>query len=130
MVADEARAWTVRPMDRPPDDRGTLAETPAGRQDRGSQAGGKPGDTGQPAAAARPDAPGGQGGAIRQEHADGHDGPYRRLSVVQADRTIGDTTPSGIGLKPTGEQLRDMESDKLSRADRFRKEFYRKADDI
>ena len=50
--------------------------------------------------------------------------------MAQADRSIGDTTPTGIGLKPSGEQLRDMESDKLSRADRFRQEFYRKADDI
>jgi hypothetical protein len=53
--------------------------------------------------------------------------PYGRVSVAKADRGIGDTTPTGIGLKPSGEQLRDMESDKLSPADRFRKEFYRKA---
>jgi hypothetical protein len=38
--------------------------------------------------------------------------------------------PAGIGLKPDGDQLRDMESDKLSRRDRFRKELYREAKDI
>ena len=56
--------------------------------------------------------------------------PTGRFSVVEADRTLGDTTPTGIGLKPGGEQLRDMESDKLSRAARFRREFYREAQDI
>lgn len=88
-VADEARAGTVRPIDR-----------------------------------SLPDAPGGQG------HADGQDGSYGRFSVVQADRTMGDVTPAGIGLKPTGEQLRDMESDKLARGDRFRKNVYERVDDI
>ena len=38
--------------------------------------------------------------------------------------------PGRIGRKPTGEQLRDMESDKLSRGDRFRKKVYERADDI
>ena len=78
----------------------------------------------------QPDATGEQRGAVRQEHADEHDGPDRRFSVVQADRTAGDTTPTGIGLKPAGEELLDMDSDKLSRGDRFRKNFYKQADDI
>jgi hypothetical protein len=106
-VAAEARAMTVRHDERPQaDGRGTVAQTPAGRQDKGSQ------------------------GEIRQEDADGHDRPSSRVSVAEADRTIGDTTPAGIGLKPDGEQLRDMESDKLSRGDRFRKDFYSEVGDI
>ena len=130
-VGREARARTVRPHDRSvPDGRGTVAQSPAGRQDRGAQARGHPGDAGRPGAAGRPDGGGRPGGGTRQEHANAHDGSSRRVSVVRADRTIGDTTPAGIGRKPTGEQLRDMESDKLSRGDRFRKKVYERADDI
>jgi hypothetical protein len=130
-VGREARARTVRPHDRSvPDRRGTVAQSPAGRQDRGAPARGHPGDAGRPGAAGRPDGGGRPGGGTRQEHANGHDGSPRQVSVVRADRTIGDTTPAGIGRKPTGEQLRDMESDKLSRGDRFRKKVYERADDI
>ncbi len=55
-----------------------------------------------------------------------------RLSVAEADRTVGDTTPTGIGLKPTGEQLRDMESDNPSRSrlDRMLDRALDRADDI
>lgn len=59
--------------------------------------------------------------------------PYMRVSIVKTapdDRTLEDTTPTGIGLKPTGEQLVETDSDRLTRADRFRKTFYKKADDI
>jgi hypothetical protein len=54
------------------------------------------------------------------------------LSVTEADRTVGDTTPTGIGLKPTGEQLRDMESDNPSRShlDRLLDRALDRADDI
>lgn len=58
------------------------------------------------------------------------DRPSSQVRVVRADRTVGDTTPAGIGLKPDGTQLRDMEGDKLSRRARFRKELYREAEDI
>ncbi len=75
-------------------------------------------------------ADGDQRGEADPADADGQDRADRSFSVVQADRTLGDTTPTGIGLKPTGEQLRDMESDQLSRADRFRKNVYERADDI
>jgi len=34
-----------------------------------------------------------------------------RFSVVEAERTLGDTSPTGIGLKPTGEQLLEMKGD-------------------
>jgi hypothetical protein len=106
-VAAEARAMTVRSNERPQaDGRGTVAQTPAGRQDKSSQ------------------------GETRQEYADGPDRPSFPVRVVKADRTLGDTTPTGIGLKPDGTQLRDMEGDKLSRRARFRKELYREAEDI
>ena len=45
------------------------------------------------------------------------------ISVGEADRTLGDTNPTGIGLKPAGEQLLEMDS-KKSRAEAFRDEFY------
>jgi hypothetical protein len=60
----------------------------------------------------------------------GGETPHRWFGVIQADRTIGDLTPIGIGLKPTGEQLREMESDDLPAFDRFRKVAYEHADDI
>lgn len=70
-------------------------------------------------------------GASHQEHSGGHDGPdWRRVTVVQADRTLGDTTPVGIGLKPTGEEILDMESDQLARGARFRRNAYERAEDI
>ena len=37
------------------------------------------------------------------------------VAQTPAGRTIGDTSPAGIGLKPDGTQLRDMEGGKLSR---------------
>jgi hypothetical protein len=107
-VAAEARAAVVRPDERrSPDGGGTVARTPAGGEDRG-----------------RP------GGEIRQEHADGHHGPRYQVRAVEADRTLGDTTPTGIGLKPDGDQLRELESDRLARADRFRRNVYERVDDI
>ena len=63
----------------------------------------------------------------------GHDGgPQPRFSVAEAERTLGDTTPTGIGLKPTGEQFLDMDSDKphRSRLDRFADKAFDDADDI
>lgn len=46
------------------------------------------------------------------------------VSVAEADRTVGDTNPVGIGLKPTGEQLLETDS-KKSRAEAFRDELYK-----
>jgi hypothetical protein len=60
----------------------------------------------------------------------GHDWPLTVAHLTAEDRTLGDDTLTGIGLKPTGEQLRDMESDKLSRGDRFRRNVYERVDDI
>ncbi len=60
----------------------------------------------------------------------GHDWPLTVVHLGPEDRTLGDDKLTGIGLKPTGEQLRDMESDKLSRGDRFRRNVYERVDDI
>lgn len=53
---------------------------------------------------------------------DGNEEQNPQFTVVDADtidRTLGDTTPTGIGLKPTGEQLVDLERDERSRGDAF-----------
>jgi hypothetical protein len=39
-----------------------------------------------------------------EQRSDRHDGPDHRFSVAQAERTVGDTTPTGIGLKLAGEE--------------------------
>jgi hypothetical protein len=67
-----------------------------------------------------------------QDFVKGED-PYAQVSVVQlepADRTLGDTTPTGIGLKPTGDQLMRMEGDGQSALERIRRNIYDRADDI
>jgi hypothetical protein len=66
---------------------------------------------------------------------DGHepwDIPSPRFSVVEADRTLGDTTPTGIGLKPTGDQLVGMDGDKPPHnpLDRFIDRAFEDADDL
>jgi hypothetical protein len=58
-------------------------------------------------------------GAQEQPRAD-----FSWVSLTDADRTLGDTKPTGIGLKPTGEQLLETDS-KKSRAEAFRDEFYK-----
>ena len=58
-------------------------------------------------------------GAQEQPRAD-----FSWVSLTDADRTLGDTSPTGIGLKPTGEQLLETDS-KKSRAEAFRSEFYK-----
>lgn len=63
------------------------------------------------------------------DHA-GHDLPVTIVQVGPEVRTLGDETPTGIGRKPTGGELEDLDGDRLSRADRFRKTFYKQADDI
>lgn len=67
-----------------------------------------------------------------QERRDGDGQPYLRFSVVGAERTVGDTTPTGIGLKPTGEQLLEMDGDDPSRSrlDRLFDEAFKDADDV
>jgi hypothetical protein len=52
------------------------------------------------------------------------------VHVVEADRTLDDDKPAGIGRKPTGDELRDMDSERTSAEDAFRKVLYKRADDI
>lgn len=62
-----------------------------------------------------------------------NDNPDTQIDVVQlapADRTLGDTTPTGIGLKPTGEQLGEMEDDSKSHLEKLRRNIFDRADDI
>ena len=58
-------------------------------------------------------------GAPEQPRAD-----FSWISLTDADRTLGDTKPTGIGLKPTGEQLLETDS-KKSRSEAFRDELYK-----
>jgi hypothetical protein len=52
--------------------------------------------------------------------ADGHDNPLTVVQFGPEDRTLGDTSPTGIGLKPSGEQLAEMEgTDRTERGDRM-----------
>ena len=71
-------------------------------------------------------------GDITQEHSDRAGYPYQGFSVAEAERTVGDTTPTGIGLKPTGEQLLGMEGDDPSRnrLDRFFDKAFEDDDDV
>jgi hypothetical protein len=63
---------------------------------------------------------------------DGHELPIAVVQAEPEDRTLGDTTPTGIGLKPTGDQLLGLESDDPaeSRLDRFLKKATEGADDL
>jgi hypothetical protein len=97
---------------------GTASETTAKSADQ-------PADSSSPHGEADPEAQ----TLTVSDHA-GHDLP---VTIVQASpevRTLGDETPTGIGRKPTGGELEDLDGDRLSRADRFRKAFYKQADDI
>ena len=60
------------------------------------------------------------------------DGSQPRFSVAEAERTLGDTTPTGIGLKPAGEQLLEDDGDKpyRRRLDRFLDKAFEDADDM
>ena len=86
--------------------------------------------------------------ARHDEGEDGRPDPYERQVAVHAtdgtdvpvtvehlppeDRTVGDTTPTGIGRKPTGEEFLDMESDDPSegRFDRFIMEATKEGSDV
>jgi hypothetical protein len=54
------------------------------------------------------------------------------LHADAADRTIGDTTPTAVGLKPTGDQLFHMETDNPAenRADRLFGKAFEMMDDV
>jgi len=67
----------------------------------------------------------------RSDHAD-RDQHVEVVRTQHEDRTVGDTTPTGIGLKPTGDQLLGMETDDPteSRLDRFLRKATEEADDL
>jgi hypothetical protein len=65
-----------------------------------------------------------------QRDQDGRGKPNLRFGVAQADRTVGDLTATGIGLKPTGELLLDMESETESPLERLRHHLYKDAGDV
>jgi hypothetical protein len=54
--------------------------------------------------------------------ADGTGKPYSVVELKPADRTVGDTSPTGIGRKPSGEELLTMQGTKRSRLDALRRE--------
>ena len=54
-----------------------------------------------------------------QAPASQRDSPHSWVSVVEGDRTVGDLTPTGIGLKPTGEQLTEAVSGERSRLEKL-----------
>jgi hypothetical protein len=62
----------------------------------------------------------------------GHDVPVTVVRVDAEDRTLGDDTPTGIGRKPTGEELLGMkgDQDKESRMDRLFGDLFAHADDV
>jgi len=70
-----------------------------------------------------------------QHDQDQRDNSYARLTIIRADavdRTLADTTPTGIGLKPTGDQLLGIESDDVTRnrTDRLIGRLVEGADDL
>jgi hypothetical protein len=56
--------------------------------------------------------------------------PVARVAVVSVDRTWADTTPTGVGRKPTGAELLDTADDSASRLERLRNKYCESADDI
>jgi hypothetical protein len=61
-------------------------------------------------------------------------GPEQGTRWEQGANVVGDKPDKSPGdrsdLPPTGEELLDMDSDKLSRAEQFRREFYKEAGDV
>lgn len=100
-------------------DGGVTTEHDPARDDQQAQSGPDPlTETAGPETSPAPDA------QTPTDHDQGGQEPL--YTVVQATpemRTLGDTTPTGIGLKPAGDQLGEMEDPKASRADRARREF-------
>jgi hypothetical protein len=63
---------------------------------------------------------------------DGTDVPVTAAYLPPEARTVGDTTPTGVGRKPTGAEILDMEGDDRteSRLDRLFDEMVKEADDV
>ena len=110
-----------------------LAETPDNQADLRPPRDEQLDETGtdKPATTEQPVSAGEQLDQQAQEHADGHREPNWRLTVVPADRAVGDTTPTGIGRKPTGEELLHDRDDRAdSRLDRLLDSAFEHADDV
>jgi hypothetical protein len=62
----------------------------------------------------------------------GHEAPLTVMQAGPEDRTLGDMTPAGTGLRPTGDQLFHMETDDPaeSRADRLFGKAFELMDDV
>jgi hypothetical protein len=60
----------------------------------------------------------------------GHDVPLTVVHGAPDGPTLGSGTPEGTGLKPTGEELLDMESEAKSWKEAFRNEIHRESDEI
>ena len=76
--------------------------------------------------------PGSTEGQVNGHAQDGTDVPVTIEYLPPEARTVGDTTPTGIGRKPTGAEILDMESDDRteSRLDRLFDEMVKEADDV
>jgi hypothetical protein len=63
---------------------------------------------------------------------EGRDVPITVVHLTPEDRTLGDDAPDGVGSKPTGEQLLQMETDdpKENRADRLFDAVFERMDDV
>jgi hypothetical protein len=89
--------------------------------------------TGESARSADPRASAGQAAGELLIHAgDGTGIPIRVVQLPPEGRTLGDDTATGIGLKPTGEQLLRMESEDSpqNRMDNYFRDLFERADDI
>jgi hypothetical protein len=60
----------------------------------------------------------------------GHDVPLTVVHGAPDGPTLGNGTPEDIGLKPTGEELLDMESEAKSWKEAFRNEIHRESEEI
>jgi hypothetical protein len=71
-------------------------------------------------------------GQVADQVQDGTDVPVAVAYLPPEARSVGDTTPTGIGRKPTGAEIRDMEGDDRteSRLDRLFDEVVKEADDV
>ena len=98
-------------------------------------------DPGQPDAVTGPPVPDGEGAdgtpglyesQVAVHATDGTDVPVTVAFLSPEDRTVGDTTPTGIGRKPTGEEFLDMEGDDpaKSRLERLFDEALKEGDDF
>jgi hypothetical protein len=71
-------------------------------------------------------------GQVADQVQDGTDVPLTVAYLPPEARSVGDTTPTGIGRKPTGAEIRDMEGNDRteSRLDRLFDEMVKEADDV